>query len=330
MGSIRKRGATFRAEVYRRGVRDSATFATRVEAADWIVKREAELLDGKPVAATGKTLADAIDHYLGMTDRKRSERARLHVMKRHAWAKKPLPLLKPADLAGWRDDRLREVKIETVRREMTTLRSVLEVARKELQWIADNPLRDVKRPPKQPPRKRLISDEERDAMVAALKFGGTSVETIGHEVAVAFLLALETAMRAGELLALKPADVDYGRRVAILHKSKSGPGRDVPLSTRAVELFRVLSDKRLLRRRKGTAGGLFHIDGDTLDMTFRRARNAAGLSGFTFHDSRATALTRLAKILQPLDLARMSGHSNLSELLTYYREPVESIAVRLG
>lgn len=329
MGSIRKRGSTYRAEVFRRGVRDSATFETRQEAADWIVRREGELLDGTGPAGK-QTLAQAIDHYLGQRPRGRSERARLTEIKGRAWAKKPLAELTPADLAAWRDERIKVVKPATVRREFTLLRGVIEVARLELRWVAANPVRDVRRPPKQPARKRLISDAERDTMVAALGFDGATVETVKHETAVAFLLALETAMRAGEILALRPADVDYRRRVAVLHKSKTGPGRDVPLSTRAVELLRIMSRKRLLHPRSAADGRIFHAQGDTLDATFRRAREAAGLAGFVFHDSRATALTRLAKILSPYDLARMAGHSSLAMVMVYYREPASSIAERLG
>jgi integrase len=329
MGSVRKRGQTWRAEVYRRGTRDSATFETRAEAVDWIVRREGELLDGKG-ARGSKTLADAIDAHLEQSPRGRSERARLVELKGKPWAKKPLRELTPADIADWRDARSKVVKPETVRREMTLLRSVLERARLELQWIAVNPIRDVRRPPKQPARKRLISDAERDAMVAALGFDGRRVETVQHEVAVAFLVALETAMRAGEILALKPADVDYKRRVATLHKSKSGPGRDVPLSTRAVELLKLIRAKKLLHARSASDGRLWHCDGDTLDATFRRARKRAGLAGFVFHDARASALTRLAKVLSPYDLARMAGHSSLAMTMVYYRESAESIAERLG
>lgn len=328
MGTIRKRGATWRAEVYRKGVRDSGTFPTRQEAADWIAQREVDLI----VATTpGKeSLVQAIDHFEKMAPRSKADRLRLDALRRQEWARKPLADLTPADIAGWRDERAKVVKASTIRRELTGLRSVLEVARRELKWITVNPVKDVKRPPEPPARKRLISDAERDAMVAALGFDGATVETVKQECAVVFLLALETAMRAGEILALTPADVSYKRRVAVLHTSKTGQGRDVPLSTRAVELLKIAQAKQLLHRRRDRSGRIFHVDGPSLDAIFRRARKDAGLSGFVFHDSRATALTRLAKILQPLDLARMSGHSNLSELLTYYREPAESIAERLG
>lgn len=329
MGSIRKRGDTYRAEVYRKGVRDSATFETRVEAVDWIVQREADLLTGAAPAGR-QTVRQAIEHYLAMRPRARSDISRLNAIAKLAWTADPVAGLTTETIAGWRDARAAKVRPATVRREMTALRAVLEVARKELRWISANPIKDVTRPPKPQARHRTISDAERDAMVKQLDFDGARVETIGHETAVALLLALETAMRAGELLALAPADVDYDRRVATLQTSKTGIGRGVPLSTRAVALFKIMEGRKMIRIRESRAGRIFHVDSASLDVTFRRARVAAGLRGFVFHDSRATALTRLARVLQPLDLARMSGHSNLSELLTYYREPVESIAVRLG
>lgn len=329
MGSIVKRGASWRAGVARRGVRDSATFATRAEAADWIVAREAEILAGKG-AAGRQTLADAIDRHLAAKDHPKADRLRLGRLRALKWAAEPVSGLTPETIAGWRDERLKVVRPGTVIRELTTLRSLLEIARLEWRWIERNPVQDVKRPPAPQPRKATISDAQRDAMLAALDFDGKTVETIRHETAIALLLALETAMRAGELLALTAADVDLKRQVAHVVKSKTGPGRDVPLSKRAVELFKLLAGKRMIRVRTDRSGRLFHVDAASLDTTFRRARIAAGLSGFTFHDARATALTRLSKVLQPLELARMAGHSDLSMLLVYYRESAESIAARLA
>ena len=43
MASIRKRGASWRAELYRDGQRESASFPTKLQAAAWAHQREAEL-----------------------------------------------------------------------------------------------------------------------------------------------------------------------------------------------------------------------------------------------------------------------------------------------
>ena len=329
MGTILKRGDTYRAQVARKGVRDSRTFPTRQEAVDWIVQRESEILAGR-AHVDERTFAGAVRKYREASPRSKSDELRLKRFEHLPWADTPLIDLQPETIAKWRDARLKLVRPGTVIREMTTMRSVLEAARREWRWIERNPIADVRRPPAPPPRRAVISDEARDALIKVLGFDGERIETIRHEAAVVLLLALETAMRAGELLALKPEDVDEKRRVARIHKSKTGPGRDVPLSTRAVELFALVRKKKMIRVRTEREGRLFHIDSASLDTTFRRARQEAGLSGFTFHDARATALTRLSRILQPLELARMSGHADLSMLLVYYRETAESIAERLG
>jgi integrase len=62
---------------------------------------------------------------------------------------------------------------------------------------------------------------------------------------------------------------------------------------------------------------------------FRKARDQCGLSGFTFHDSRATALTLLSRKVDILTLQRISGHRNINALAVYYRESSASIAARL-
>ena len=50
MASISRRGDGWRAQIYRAGTRESRTFATRAEAADWAALREAEIVRGE---ATG-------------------------------------------------------------------------------------------------------------------------------------------------------------------------------------------------------------------------------------------------------------------------------------
>ena len=58
-----------------------------------------------------------------------------------------------------------------------------------------------------------------------------------QRVALAFLFAIETAMRAGELCNLGWEDTDFSRRVAHLELTKNGYSRDVPLSKKAIKLL---------------------------------------------------------------------------------------------
>lgn len=320
MGTVARRGDSWRAQVFKRGIRDSGTFATRQQAVDWIIQREAQIqLLHDP---DGKTFGEAVAKRQAMPGVSKWDRLRLDKFPKD-WYDKPMSAITADVIAEWRDERLKQVKPGTVLRERTLLKGLFTVARKEWKWVTENPVPDVKAPRAPEPRRRRILDAERDAMLEGLGYKD-KVESIRHEVAVAFLIALETGMRAGEILALLPEDVKGS--VAHVRKSKTGPARDVALSKRAQALFKALAKKKLLHTVKKSDGRLFHIDGPTLDTTFRRVRKAQKLVGFTFHDTRATAITRLSKKLDVRQLARMVGHSDLSSLLFYFAEPADEIA----
>lgn len=104
--------------------------------------------------------------------------------------------------------------------------------------------------------------------------------------------------------------------------NKNGVRRDVPLSTRAPELLALFPDS-------GEAP-LFGISTASLDALFRKARERSSIEGLTFHDSRHAAITRLAKNLNVLDLARMVGHRDLRMLQIYYNESAEDMEAKLG
>lgn len=143
-----------------------------------------------------------------------------------------------------------------------------------------------------------------------------------QRVAVCFLFAIETAMRSGEILGLTSRTVDIDRRVAHLPLTKNGGARDVPLSSRAVALLKMLP-------AVDEGKPLFALPAASRDALFRKAKEKAGIADLTFHDTRHEAITRLSKKLDVLALARMTGHTNLSELRTYYNESAEELAKRL-
>ena len=74
---------------------------------------------------------------------------------------------------------------------------------------------------------------------------------------------------------------------------------------------------------------VFTLQPATLDVIFRRARTKLGFKDLHFHDSRATAVTRLAQKLSIHELARMIGHRDLNSLLIYYRKSATDIAAAL-
>jgi len=303
----------------------SQVFDTKARALAWGHALEAKLRDQKR-GIVKATLQDAIDKYC--TDVAPSHKSGANEIKRlKALAKEPelLPVLRSLpdvtaqDLSKFRDKRLAQVSPASVRKEMTIIRSVLESARRDWGMITVNPISDVKKPPAPPNRNRLFVGDELERILAALDYKG-EVTTLQHQVAVALLLAFETGMRAGEILGLEWARV-FDLYIT-LPETKNGDQRDVPLSTKAVELVKLMrgKDKQFV----------FTVTSATMDALFRRARDKCKIDNLHFHDSRANAITALSKKLDVLDLARMIGHRDIKNLMIYYRKTAADIASKLG
>lgn len=321
MASIQRNGARWRVQLYVHGIRDSASFATKQEAAQWALQREAELTGKK---LPGHTLADAMRKYVREVapahKGSRWELIRLKALERHKIASRKLAGLTGADLSAWRDERLRTLKPASVARELTLLRSVLEACRRDWQWIRVNPLVDVRWPTSPPGRARRVPDAEVQAVSWAFGVWDDLISTTAtNRVGLAFLFALETALRAGEIVALTWPEVFLVERYVVLPRTKNGDRREVPLSTRAVELLKVLP---------AGDGPVFGLDGPLRDALWRKTRPKE-LADLHFHDTRAEAIWRLSKKLDVLQLARVIGHRDPKSLMIYYRESAADMAKRL-
>lgn len=320
MASIRRRGKTWFAEVYKNGERDSKTHRTKAEAAAWAMEREAELTGKK---LPDKTLKEALKRYAEevATTRpgERWEVLRCTAMARTDIAKRCIGELDATHLSEWRDERLRSVSAATVRREIAFLRSVFDVARREWRWMRINPLDDVRRPAPPPSRRRRVSADEIDRVTMALGYDGGVPETTSQRVALCFLFALETAMRSGEIVGMTWRDVSA--KSVRLPKTKNGDERHVPLSLRAREILGLLP-------RDGDS--VFGLNDAIRDALFRKARDRAGVVDLHFHDSRAEAVWRLSKKLDVMELARMIGHRDLRSLMIYFATTADELADQLG
>jgi integrase len=327
VATIEKRGARWRAAVCVRRVRRSKSFRTKAEAASWALEQEASLAKGTGKAPPGATVRTLLEKYAREVSEhkrgKREESLRIsRILRDDALANVALEALGSADIAAWRDRRLKAVSAASVRREWTLLSHACTVAVRDWQWLQANPCRVARRPPPPPHRERIMAPDEVERICFALGYDGGKPQTVSQRVAVALLLSLETALRASELTGLTWDRVDLERRVARLSAAtKAGVGRDVPLSTEAARLF------ELLPRDSAT---VLALQPRQVDALFRKARDKAGVADLHWHDSRHTAITRLAQRLHVLDLARMVGHRDLRMLQVYYNQSAEEIAGKLG
>lgn len=315
MASLRKRGDKWYVEVTKNGQRKGKTFATKAEATLWAAQMETELAKAGSGAIPDKSFADLLDRY----EREVSPTKRGHrweALRLRKAATMPIGRVKLSDLLEvhvyqWRDERLTEVTAASVNREWNLLSAVCTVASKEWKWLAHNPFQNVKKPKAAPARTRRVFADDIEKICYALGYDENGIaDNQTKRVAVAFLFAIETAMRAGEIVDLTWDHV-HARHVH-LTMTKNGHARDVPLSTRARELLAKLPKE---------GDQVFGLNSANLDAIFRRAKDRALITDLHFHDTRREALTRLAKKVPVEMLAKISGHRDLRILLNVYYAP---------
>ena len=313
MASIRKHGKGWQAQVAMKGIRKSRKFATKAEAKDWSARQEYLIHEGEGQPGSG-TLGDLFDRYareVSPTKRGgRFEALRLAALGRDPLASVAIRDARPGDFADWRDRRLEQVAPGSVIREMNIISAVMMRAWKEWGELSGNPLADVRRPKAPAHRERRVTADEIEALEKAAR-------TPSEKLAVlAFRFAIETGMRQGEIARMVRDDITGS--VAHLPTTKNGTARDVPLSTAALALLDGLPDE------------LIALSAPAIDVHFRRVRDRAKISGLVFHDSRHEAITRMARKLDVLALARVVGHRDIRQLQAYFNESPEDLAKRLG
>lgn len=331
MATIKQRGDKWRAQVRLRGESKSATFLRHSDAKAWVAREESRIMDSvQGNASRNHTFADILTRYMiEVTPSKRGEREETYRIKRIVQTQIAgivLSELRPQDIADWRDMRLQQVSAASVKRELTTISSVCEHAMKEWGLLNDNPVRKINKPKEPKARTRRPSHDEINRICTALLFDDKCTdkpELAMQRVALAMLFAIETAMRAGEICGLQWSDISTERRIAHLRMTKNGDSREVPLSSRALEIISML--------RGIDEESVFAVDTGTLDALFRRARDKCGIEDLHFHDTRREALTRMSKKVPVEMLAKISGHRDLRILLNvYYRPDMSEIADLLG
>lgn len=306
MATIYLRNGKWRAEIRRKDTPyASGEFDTKKDAQQWAAK-----LEFNAKHPTSKTLHDALTRYVETVSiHKRGlrwERTRIEAFK-VLMHDRLLSAVTPDTIAKWRDDRLKTVSTGTVRREMNLFGNVLETATVEWEWIPANPFRKVARPPDGDPRDRIVTDAE------LTEFEEACHSPMQKRVAMAFAFAIETGMRAGEIVGIDARQI--GAKLVTLPKTKNGDPRDVPLSVKA----------RTLLPPEG-----FGITSRQLDIHFRKVRDRLG-QNYTFHAARHTAATRIGQSgkLTVFELARMFGWRDLKMAMRYVKSDPSSIADRL-
>lgn len=309
MAYIRKLTSGWRAEVERNGSRSSKVLPTKREAQGWALEQESK---AKTRKSGWRTFEEAAEKYVEEVSPKKSglkfETLRIQAFVAH-FGDKSLGDIEAPAICAWRDKRLKTVKEATVLREAALLRNIFTKARDEWHWMSHDPFKTVRLPQAPDPRSARWGWRDIRKILRHAQGGGPK----SQEVGAAFHIALRTTMRLQEVLAA-PKVFDKARRVVRLSDSKTG-ARVVPVGRIAAKLL----DRPA-----------FTVDANEASTLFARMTKQVMIDGLTFHDSRATAATHMAKKVPVEVLAKVTGHRDIALLVrTYYRPTPDEIALML-
>ena len=332
MATYRKRcSGHWQAQIRRKGyAAQNKSFRTRALAEAWVRSIEYEMDQGAFVSrkeAETTTLGELLERYIEeQTPKKKGagpEACRIHALLRHPLADRYVAAIRGMDIAQYRDERTEKVTDGSVRRELTILSQVFEIARKEWNIFVRNPVRDISLPEPSPHRSRRLmhgadeSDSEEIRLFAACR------KCRNPFLLPIVQLAIETAMRQSELVFMCWQNVDLRNRTVFLPHTKNGHSRAVPLSTEAIRILKGLS--------RSISGDVFPgLTTMAVKKAFQRATKRAGIADFHFHDLRHEATTRLfERGLNIMEVATITGHKDLRMLRRYTHLKAEDLAKKL-
>lgn len=303
----------------------SQTFSRKTDAKIWAQQVETEMRNGRFIKTPeGKkhTLNEAIDRYIHEVLPAKPKNAP-NVIQHLKWWKEALGHCFLADITPARISQARDALSSgltpngkrrspaTVVRYMASLSIVLATCYREWQWIEENPIYKVTKPKEPRGRVRFLDDDERLCLLNACKASSNSF------LYPVVILALSTGMRKSEILNLTWKDVDLERGRIILHQTKNGDRRLVPITGIALDLL-----KEVYEKRNPIIKLLFpsSISSQPIDLRFawEHALNEANIEDFKFHDLRHCCASYLAMSGASLaEIAEVLGHRTLNMVKRY-------------
>ncbi len=327
MATIQKRiglaGTTYRVMIRHRGhAAEYRSFIKMTDARAYAAKAETLINEGVGTSvreARRRTLGEAIKRYVETVIATRDDKS----TRRHYafWTERighmRLASVTADVVVASRDHLLasnsrlgKPMAPATVKLYIESLSAVFKVARKEWRWTTYNPCADVTRPRLPKGRVRFLSDVERNALLDECH------KSAERRLYAFVVLAISTGARAGELTGLKWGDVDLARGTASLRKTKNGEMRALPVKGAALAAVKAMFDEAVDPKTHifaGPAGPIF-----AYQDSFARARDAAGITDFRFHDCRHCTGSYLAMNgASASEIAAILGHKTLAMVRRY-------------
>lgn len=327
----------------------TSTHERLIDAKRWAQSTETSIREGrhfKTTEAKKHTLGDLVDRYI--KDVLPHKKKGLQCQKSQLlWWKEQIGSYTLADITPpliveKRDELARGITYRhtqrspaTVVRYLAALSHAFTIAVREWGWLEDSPMRKVSKPRESRGKVRFLEEDELSRLFEACK------QSSNKFLYPVVLLAVSTGMRYSEIMNLIWSDIDFGRKRIILHETKNGERRAVPIAGPAFEHLLLLEKNRridttLLFPRGYTAIPSSHkSNGNHLQQvdllrvqkvqkpinlrsSWEKALKSSGIKDFRFHDLRHCAASYLAMSGASLtELADILGHKSLSMVKRY-------------
>lgn len=358
MASIRKKGEfQWHVQIRRKRISVTKTFTHKADAEAWAREIESEIDRGIYISrreSAETTFHQVCERYRDEVTPKlkggATDRSRIITLIEHL-GHLSVSEITSSVLATFRDKRLKTHTEQSVIHELGLINRILKACVMDWGIAIPGGIPIVRKPSSPPGRSRRVDQSEIEAIVQA---------SSSPSLAAVLRVAMETAMRRGEMAKITWPMVDLERRVIHLVDTKNGEDRLVPLSTAAVAALKALQEAEKVAEedRKKTANDdndqdrddrVFKISADGITRAFARACNRARdryeveckgrgvepsktfLMDLRIHDVRHEATTRIAdKVDNLVELAAITGHKDLQMLKRYYHPKAEELAKKLG
>jgi len=321
MATFQQRSGKWLARVRKSGFpSQSKTFSSKRTAQVWAMQLEYGFetgIAGLPDKTT--SLADLLERYqktvTPFKKSRRDEARRINWLLASPLARLSLSQLTPATISAFRDLRLRD-GARTTHYDLTLMRHCIETARRE--WgvhLNDNPFDWVKKPKLNKGRERRLREGEYEALMQALS--GSKAPYLKPIID----LALGTAMRQSELLKLKWENVCLDRRLIRVVNTKNDVNRCIPMMINIYHIFNMIKSNDKL---------VFKVNNSPFRQSWTRLVKRAEIEDLHFHDLRHEAISRFFEMgLTPPEVASISGHRTLSQLMRYSHANTSLVADKL-
>lgn len=296
------------------------TFRNKAEAQAWAKVTEAEMERGQwrdRTESEATNLVAALDRYAEEIAPRSKDggfrvKGYIRQWKQRKIARLSLARVRSKDVA----DAIAEMEAEgksanTIRLHLAVISHLYSVAATEwgMEALA-NPVQAAKaRKPRLPQGRdrRLVGDEEQRLLEACTH--------VNPELADIVILAIETAMRQGEILSMEWIRINWIDHTCYLPGElvKNETARIVPLSVRAEEAL-----QRQQRRGTSKNDRVWKYTSDGLRASYNKAVKRAGIEGLTFHDLRHEATSRFCeKGIPMMTVQAITGHKTTQMLKRY-------------